>query len=269
MNEINVTFRLDDENTQCPICFSTVTTPLIQCFNAPHFVCLTCFKKCRRKGYCAQCRTTRLFHNKFLERSIKHQMRACINEGCSVFLFPWDEEHENECRYKQSKCQFCDGMISKASIKQHFKEECQIPWIDESDPKNGSSAMTGVCRDGNKGFQIEIESIKKSFVVLRSDQVMTFKRNESNYDVDITHLTNDATRTDITYWLPNPSNFFDTYKTISMKADESNVLKPTIPIEVIDLLLHPRNKHEEREQDGMDRFFQQLLDTRLSDNEDE
>jgi hypothetical protein len=54
-----------------------------------------------------------------------------------------------------------------------------------------------------------------------------------------------------------------------MKADESNVLKPTIPIEVIDLLLHPRNKHEEREQDGMDRFFQQLLDTRLSDNEDE
>jgi hypothetical protein len=157
-------------------------------------------------------------------------------------------------------------MISKASIKQHFKEECQIPWIDESDPKNGSSAMTGVCRDGNKGFQIEIESTKKSFVVLRSDQVMTFKRNESNYDVDIKHLTNDATRTDITYWLPNPSNFFDTYTTISMKADESNVLKPTIPI---DLLLHPRNKHEEREQDGMDRFFQQLLDTRLSDNEDE
>jgi hypothetical protein len=85
-------------------------------------------------------------------------------------------------------------------------------------------------------------------VVLRSDQVMTFKRNESNYDVDIKHLTNDATRTDITYWLPNPSNFFDTYTTISMKADESNVLKPTIPIEVIDLLLHPRNKHEEREQ---------------------
>ena len=78
-------------------------------------------------------------------------------------------------------------MISKASIKQHFKEECKIPWRDESDPKNGSSAMTGVCRDGNKGFQIEIDSIKKSFVVLRSDQVMTFKRNERNYDVETTH----------------------------------------------------------------------------------
>ena len=29
MNEINVTFRLDSENTQCPICFSTVTTPFV------------------------------------------------------------------------------------------------------------------------------------------------------------------------------------------------------------------------------------------------
>ena len=113
-----------------------------------------------------------------------------------------------------------------------------------------------------------MDLVKKSFVVLRSDQIMTFKRNESNYEVAITHLTNDSTRTDITYWLPNPSNFFETYTTISMKQDESNVLKPTIPIEVIDLLLHPRNKHEEREH-GMDRFFQQLLDTRLSDNEDE
>jgi hypothetical protein len=79
-------------------------------------------------------------------------------------------------------------MISKASIKQHFKEECQLPWIDESDPKNGSSSMTGICRDGSKGFQIEMDFIKKSFVVIRSDQVMTFKRNESNYEVDITQI---------------------------------------------------------------------------------
>ena len=143
-------------------------------------------------------------------------MRACINEDCSIFLFPWDDQHENECRFKQSKCQFCDGMISKASIKQHFKEECQLHWINESDPKNGSSPMSGVCRDGSKGFQIEMDLSKKSFVVLRSDQIMTFKRNESNYEVDIAHLTNDSTRTDITYGLPNPSNFFETCTTISM-----------------------------------------------------
>jgi hypothetical protein len=152
-------------------------------------------------------------------------------------------------------------MISKASIKQHFKEECQVPWIDESDPKNGSSVMTDFCRNGSKGFQIEIDSIKKSFVVIRSDQVMTFKRNESDYEVHISHLANDTLGTDITYWLPNPSDSFDTYTTISMKQDDSNVLKPTIPIEVIDLLLYPINRPEEREQDGMDRVFQQLLDT--------
>ena len=75
-----------------------------------------------------------------------------------------------------------------------------------------------------------------------------------------------TTRTDITYWLPNPSDFFDRYTTISMKPDESNIVKPTIPIEVIDLLLYPRNKPEEREQDGMDRFFQQLLDMKMRMN---
>jgi hypothetical protein len=196
-------------------------------------------------------------------------MRACTNEGCSTFLFPWDDEHENECRFKQSKCQFCDGMITKASIKQHFKEECQVPWIDESDPKNGPSLMTDFCQNGSKGFQIEMDSIKKSFVVIRSDQVITFKRKESNYEVDITHLTNDTTRTEITYWLPNPSNFFDRYTTISMKPDDSYILKLTIPIDSIDLLIYPKNKSEEREQDGMDRFFEQLLDIRRSEIEDE
>ena len=162
MTEIDVTFRMNSENTTSPICYSTVTTPLLQCHNALHFVCLTCFKKCHRKGYCAQCQTSRLFHNKFLERTIRHQMRACMNEGCSLLLFPWDSEHERECRFKLSKCQFCGGMISKASIKQHFKEDCQVAWINESDPNKGSSSMTEYCRKSSKGFQIEMDSMKKS-----------------------------------------------------------------------------------------------------------
>ncbi|OAJ40323.1 hypothetical protein BDEG_24070 [Batrachochytrium dendrobatidis JEL423] len=57
---------------------------------------------------------------------------------------------------------------------------------------------------------------------------------------------------------------FGRYTTISIKQNESNMLKPTIPIEVIDLLFYPRTNSKEREQDGMDRFFQQLLDTTVT-----
>jgi hypothetical protein len=160
-------------------------------------------------------------------------------------------------------------MISKASIKQHFKEDCQVAWINESDPNKGSSSMTEHCRKSSKGFQIEMDSIKKSFVVIRSDQVITFKRNGSNYDMEITQLNNDSTRTDLTYWLPNESPSFDKYTTISIKPNELNEVRPTVPIETTDLLIYPRANSEEREQDGLDRFFQQLLDTRVSDVDDE
>ncbi|KAJ8330070.1 hypothetical protein O5D80_001647 [Batrachochytrium dendrobatidis] len=95
-------------------------------------------------------------------------------------------------------------MISKASIKQHFKD-CQVPWIIDSELNKGSSSMTEYCRKSSKGFQIEMDSMKKSFVVIRSDQVITFKRNGSNYDMEITQLNNDSTRTEVTYWLPNKS----------------------------------------------------------------
>jgi hypothetical protein len=54
-----------------------------------------------------------------------------------------------------------------------------------------------------------------------------------------------------------------------MKPNDLDEVRPTIPIESIDLLIYPRTNSEEREQDGMDRFFQQLLDTRVSDAEDE
>lgn len=45
-----------------------------------------------------------------------------------------------------------------------------------------------------------------------------------------------------------------------MKTNNFGEFKPTIPIEAIDLLIFPGTGAEEREQDGTDRFFEQLLD---------
>ena len=90
-----------------------------------------------------------------------------------------------------------------------------------------------------------------------------------NYDIEIKQLNNDSTRTDLTYCIPNQSPFYDKYTTISIKPNDLNEVRPTIPIESIDLLTYPRANSEEREQDGLDRCFQQLLDTRVSDVDDE
>jgi hypothetical protein len=192
-----------------------------------------------------------------------------MNEGCTLSLFPWDEEHVNVFRFKLSKCLFCDDRVSQASIKEHFKEECQVPWVTEGEPNNSSSSMSEYCRKSSKGFQIEMDAMTKSFVVLRNDQVTIFERCENDYKIEIFHLNGDSTNTDIIYWMPNESKCFDKYTTISMKPNNSGEFRPTIPIEPIDVLIFPRTNSEEREQNGVDRFFEQLLDPRVMEAEDD
>ncbi|OAJ42322.1 hypothetical protein BDEG_25787 [Batrachochytrium dendrobatidis JEL423] len=91
------------------------------------------------------------------------------------------------------QCRFCDDKVSKTSIKEHFKEECQITWVTEGEPNNGSSTMSEYCRNSSKGFQIQMDAIKKSFVVLRNGQVIIFERSGSNYGIEIFQLNKDFT----------------------------------------------------------------------------
>ena len=52
-----------------------------------------------------------------------------------------------------------------------------------------------------------------------------------------------------------------------MKPNDSEEVRPTISIESIDLLICSRTNSREIEGDSFDRFFEQLLDTRVSDVE--
>src|SRR4051812_34388787 len=108
---IQVSYNLEREDLICSICHDTVYTPLIQCQNANHFVCFGCIAKCKRN--CPQCRTSKVFHNKQLEKHIKDQMVNCCNEGCPSVLFDWAlQEHLELCPYKQYKCTICDEQVS-------------------------------------------------------------------------------------------------------------------------------------------------------------
>ena len=219
MKDIQVDFKIDEEMATCPICFSFITTPIIQCSNAAHFVCLSCLKQCRRKGSCPLCQTAKVFHNKFLEKTIKNQMKECSHEGCQKLIFPWDDYHEQQCYYKPIPCPFCVDKISKASIKEHLKE-C-VPWIDVSNPKEGSYCVTDASELLKRGLNIELESIKKSFVVLRNNQIIVFKRNEMEYELSFINLSTEFVSLDLTYWLVQDSRAFDKYSTISLRKDSS------------------------------------------------
>ena len=262
MKEIQVQYKLDEDQMKCPICYNTITTPLLQCLNAPHFVCLTCVKKSRRKAICPLCRTARLYHNKFLEKTVKDQMIACPNVGCPRILFTWDVEHVEECPYKPMDCQFCDEKVSKATMKEHYTS-CSIPWINEHDVKDGSEVLVCCSKKGRRGIEIELDSIKTSFVVIRSEQLLIFKRNTVEFEVIVINLGENTTATDLTYWLPSESETYEKYNTISIsKVDDSS--RPKIPIEAIDIQIDKSKESdsEETSPDGIDRFFQQLLDTR-------
>jgi hypothetical protein len=104
---IQVTYNLERDDLICSICYDTVSTS----------VCFSCIMKCKRS--CPQCRTSKLFHNKQLEKHIKDQMVNCSYEGCQKMLFKWAvQEHIEMCSYK---CKFCDEFISMQSLNKHIK----------------------------------------------------------------------------------------------------------------------------------------------------
>jgi hypothetical protein len=217
--------------------------------------------------HCAECGkpgTSKLSHP---DKPPKAKIQACEHEGCQKLIFPWDDGHETSCYYKPIPCPFCVEKISKSTIKEHLKE-C-VPWIDESNPKEGSYCVTDASELLKRGLNIELESIKKSFVVLRNNQIIVFKRNEVEYEVSLINLSNEFVPLDLTYWLEQESRAFDKYSTISLRKDTSEEeFKATIPLTALDLLLDKRGSEEGRiEGNGTERFFDQLLDRRREDYE--
>ena len=128
---IQVNYNLERDDLIFSICYDTITTPLIQCQNANHFECFECIIKCKRN--CPQCRTSKVFHNKQLEKLVKDQMVKCSNEGCPKMLFDWViQEHLEVCPYQKYKCTFCDDEVSVQSLNKHFKTTCTVNWMEQT-----------------------------------------------------------------------------------------------------------------------------------------
>jgi hypothetical protein len=264
IKQMNVTFLIEPEDTKCPVCLSTVTTPLIQCQNGKHFICLDCIKKCPKKC-CPQC-SSRVFHNIFIERVIKDQLVVCLNEKCEVLSFPWAiDEHKRECNFNESRCHYCIEQVSKVNRAQHFQSNCNLLWINDSFDE-GSDILIEKVRSDSRGITLtSLNKVKLSFCVISKDLVTVFQRNQSEWSVDIVILNENSDTLEVTYWLPRREKSFDRSTRITINPSKiTKQLLVTIPIESIELQLQVVGKRTCKDA-SIDGYFRSLLEQGLAD----
>ena len=253
---IQVRYEIEKQDLNCLICLNIMTTPLIHCSNSSHFVCLTCLSLSRK--VCPICRSSRLFHDSFLEQTLKGQMSECSNEGCQRLLFKWGiEQHVSECPYSTNECGHCSQPISKATSIKHYKDKCLLRWIDIN-TFEGASSLIDFCKETENGVVIRAESVDSSFVILAVDVVITFNREEAGWTISILNLVDTTPTLDITYWMPSKSKSIETSNNISIKTGTGEVDIPVIPIVATSIRFEVDSNRKTDK--GIDRFFQQLLD---------
>ena len=236
---IQIHFEIQKEDLNCCICYLPVTTPLIHCSNAYHFVCLNCMKKSNVK--CPLCQSARLHHDAVLEKQLKSQLVKCPNEGCKALIFEWGvEEHAEECQFSKKDCPVCNEKVTIHSINKHFKSGCKILFMEHSlrDGDSVSPALQSYCRRKSDGYKLELENIKSSFVIIHHQVSTLFTRTAHGWVVSVFSMKDDEKEVDVRYWLAKESEGYDlTYK-LSVKVTNTfteAVGLPIIPLEAIEL----------------------------------
>ena len=241
---IHVNYDIERNDLICSICYETVTTPLIQCSNANHFVCFDCIIINRNRN-CPQCRTSKVFHNRLLEKYIKEQMVPCTNDGCLKTLFDWAvQEHDKICPFKQYKCNFCNDQISMESLNKHIKTGCKVDWVDFTRSDILCSLELDVesfCEKSSRGdYYIDLTILKDSLVFFYNEFVVFLLRNEMRWIVQaLSHKKNGSKRMEITYWLPKQSDKYEIHTTIKIEPehilDTVEKSEPEIPLEAVEM----------------------------------
>ena len=166
-NTISIQYDLSKEDLICSVCLDEITFPVIQCTNGNHFVCLTCFRELHRK--CPVCRTSRLFHNKFLQTKLEPSMVSCSNQNCDKKVLPWSKEsHLAICKYTKVNCFLCDKLVSLDSFIEHLKTDCDTEWFEKTDETiAGSATMVMNQLDSDNQYNIKLPDTKAnvSFII--------------------------------------------------------------------------------------------------------
>ena len=238
---IQIQYNLERDDFKCLICYETVTTPFLQCQYSHHFVCFNCCSKSKRN--CPVCITSKLYHNKLMEKSIKDQMVPCPSEECPAMMFNWSiDELLHNCKYKKYKCDYCDDLISMESLDDHLINDCSVEWISSNlIHTNGSIELESYYIQKVDGYQFDLIDIKYSFVVMFFNYTLLFTRQDlTGWIVRVlNNFLKETNSIEITYSLPSlPStnNNYHTSTVVTIQPEQSlenTVSLPEIPIETM------------------------------------
>lgn len=201
--------------------------------------------KCKRN--CPVCRTSKVFHNKQLEKHIKDQMVNCSNEGCPRMLFDWAiQEHLAMCPYNQYKCTFCDEFVSMQSLNKHIKSTCSVNWMEQTSNDHGGSALLAPYHTQSaSGYFFDLKEIKQSFVVLYYSYVLIMERQDSRWLLTVLNHKKEIDSLQVKYSLPKTSNMFEIHSSLVINPSYSlHQVEhlPEIPIDAVDMQLQIINK---------------------------
>ena len=230
---ITVCYELQQQDLQCCVCFEDMAPPLIQCSTGNHFVCESC--RVQMKRNCPVCRTSKLFHNQFLEKSIT--FTKC--DYCPRRLFSWSiESHQKQCIYQPSECFSCKKTLNLSELKHHIRSnECDTEWMESSFEETACSFESlEYCKRTIDGFQLNLTRIQKNFVLILNEMFLFFLRNSQEWRVGLIDLKEHSV-IDLHYPLIK-TDFFSQENIISIHSKstlfEWNQLQeaPMIPLSV-------------------------------------
>jgi hypothetical protein len=260
MNEITVSFKLNEDDLKCVICYETDSTPLIHCYNGFHFVCMMKYSR-----NCPMCKVSRVYHNVLFEKQLKNQMVKCGNEGCKRQLFQWSkDEHQSECPHTKTPCPCCGEEITMKSMNKHFKTGCKILWADHGG-KEGDSCSAGLkghFRISQDGYKFNVQDIRKSFVVIWHKVTTLFERCESEHCWKIRVFSHNGSTddVDVNYWFPKETDSYDRKIKLSIKPlltiNEKSASFPRIPFEAEEVNFEPPQPTE----GALEDFLHRLMD---------
>jgi hypothetical protein len=124
------------------------------------------------------------------------------------------------------------------SLNEHIKTECRVEWVEHTLANQDSSlGIAAHYRQIDRGYNFELNRIKKSFALIYNEYVVLFKRDELKWSVRAVGHKGESKRVEITFWLPKESEKFESYTTIQIHPENSLDAEdgPEIPLEAVEM----------------------------------
>ncbi len=150
------------DDYRCPCCMNFIYIRYI-CDNK-HSICGNCYMKISK---CPLCRCENIKKTDIDTQNILN--KECKNKinGCSLVLYQFDNEHEEDCLYNPMQCKFCHINILNNHVADHFEHFCVNQFkISTYMSNNTKSETTGRKYVVNGKTELSLFDIDGEYIVI-------------------------------------------------------------------------------------------------------